>query len=88
LFFCFSNFQKHYERSAIDHALAYFEDVYYKASIAKLQDKVRSSKPDEKLRDQLLAMIEKDNQIIIDLMKNVRKDYNARLEPYCIQYQV
>jgi hypothetical protein len=83
---------KRFERDAIYHALVYFEDVYYKASALKLQDKLRSGKPDEKQRDQWLALIEKDNQIAYDIIKSVRKEYAAKwhatLEPYCIHHQV
>ncbi len=53
-----------------------------------MQEKIRSSKPDEKLRDQLLQMIEKDNQITIDIVKNVKKEFATKLEPYCLQYHV
>ena len=54
----------------------------------KLQDKLRHSKPDDKLRDQLLQLIEKDNQSTVEIIKYVKKDFLSKLEPFCNQYQV
>jgi hypothetical protein len=68
--------------------LKYFEEHYYRSTITKLQDKLRNTKVDEKLRDQLLQMIEKENQITFDIIKNIKNDFNSKLEPYCSQYQV
>lgn len=70
------------------NALVFYEENYYRASILRLQEKLRTSKPDEKLRDQLIQMIERDNQITIDILKHVKKEYITKLEPYLIQYQV
>jgi hypothetical protein len=70
------------------NALLYYEENYYRKSIVKLQEKLRSNKPDEKLRDQLLQSIERDNQLTIDLIKYVKHEFQSHLEPYCAQYQV
>lgn len=70
------------------NALVFYEESYYRASIVRLQEKLRNSKPDEKLRDQLIQSIEKDNQMTIDIIKHVQKDYITKLEPYLNQYQV
>ena len=70
------------------NALLYYEENYYRKSILKLQEKLRSNKPDEKLRDQLLQSIERDNQLTIDLIKYVKHEFQSQLEPYCTQYQV
>jgi hypothetical protein len=70
------------------NALLYYEENYYRKSIVKLQEKLRSNKPDEKLRDQLLQSIERDNQLTIDLIKYVKHEFQSQLEPYCAQYQV
>lgn len=73
----------------LQQALTYYEETYYRSSIDRLQEKIRANnKADEKLRDQLLQMIEKDNQITCDIVKNIKKEFAAKLEPYCIQYQV
>lgn len=68
--------------------MVFYEENYYRNSILKLQDKLRSNKPDEKLREQFLQMIEKDNQITVDIIRYVKKDFFSKLEPYCNQYQV
>lgn len=70
------------------NALLFYEENYYRKSIIKLQEKLRSNKPDEKLRDQLLQSIERDNQLTIDLIKYVKHEFQSQLEPYCTQYQV
>lgn len=70
------------------NALVFYEENYYRASVIRLQEKLRNSKPDEKLRDQLIQSIEKDNQMTIDIIKHVQKDYITKLEPYLNQYQV
>jgi hypothetical protein len=77
-----------YEKSLIYNCLSYYEENFYKQSIIKLQDKLRTNKPDEKLRDQLNQMVEKDNSITIDIIRHVKKDYLNKLEPYLNQYQV
>ena len=68
--------------------MIFYEESYYRASIIRLQEKLRNSKPDEKLRDHLIQSIEKDNQMTIDIIKHVQKDYITKLEPYLNQYQV
>ena len=68
--------------------MIFYDENFYKNSVVKLQEKLRNNKPDEKLREQLLQTIEKDNQITIDILRFVRKEFLSRLEPYCTQYQV
>jgi len=70
------------------NALLFYEENYYRKSNVKLQEKLHSNKPDEKLRDQLLQSIERDNQLTIDLIKYVKREFQSQLEPYCTQYQV
>ncbi len=82
------SFIKFYEKTLAYNALVYYEENFYRNSIVKLQDKLRNNKPDEKLRDQLLQTIEKDNQITIDILRIVKKEFFSRLEPYCNQFQV
>lgn len=66
--------------------MVYYEENYYRNSIVKLQEKLRNtSKTDEKLKDQLLLLIQKENQTTVDIIKYVRKDYMNRLEPFCAQ---
>ena len=80
---------KYYEKTLIYNTLVFYEENVYRTSIVKLQDKLRTSKPtDEKLREQLLQLIEKDNQSTVDIIKYVKKDFHSKLEPYCNQYQV
>ncbi len=55
----------------------------------RLHEKLRNNnKTDEKLKEQLLQILQKDNQLTIDIIKYVKKDYQSKLEPYCNQYQV
>lgn len=77
-----------WERNAIYNALVYFEDNFYKLMVNKIFDKFRGSKPDDKLRDQLLQWIERDNQVVCEIVKLVRKEYAAKVEPYCKQYMI
>lgn len=77
-----------YEKSLIYSCLSFYEENFYKQSILKLQDKLRTSKPDEKFRDQLIQIIERDNLITVEIIRQVKKDYLSKLEPYLNQYQV
>lgn len=77
-----------YEKSLIYSCLSYYEENYYKQSIVKLQDKLRTSKLDEKCREQLNQMIERENSITVEIIRHVKKDYLSKLEPYLNQYQV
>ena len=55
----------------------------------RLHEKLRNNnKTDEKLKEQLLQVLQKDNQLTIDIIKYVKKDYQSKLEPYCNQFQV
>jgi len=66
----------------------FYEENYYRASIIKLQEKLRNtSKTDEKLKEQLMQLIQKDNQTTTDIIKYLKKDYATKLEPYCQQFQ-
>jgi len=65
----------------------FYEENYYRASIIKLQEKLRNTnKTDEKLKEQLMQLIHKDNQITVDIIKYLKKDYVSRLEPYCQRF--
>ena len=67
----------------------FYEENYYRNSIMRLHEKLRNNnKTDEKLKEQLLQILQKDNQLTIDIIKYVKKDYQSKLEPYCNQYQV
>lgn len=77
-----------YEKSLIYSCLSFYEENVYKQAVVKLQDKLRTSKPDEKFRDQLIQMIERDNSITVEIIRQVKKEYLAKLEPYLNQYQV
>jgi hypothetical protein len=71
------------------NALLYYEEAFYRQSVAKLQEKLRATnKSDEKLRDQLLQAVERDNHATIEIVRHVRRDFLALLDPYCKQYQV
>lgn len=77
-----------YEKSLIYSCLCFYEENFYKQSIVKLQDKLRPNKGDEKFRDQLIQVIERDNSTTVEIIRHVKKDYLTKLEPYLNQYQV
>lgn len=79
---------KFYEKSLIYNGLIFYEENFYKSSVLKIQDKIKSSKPDEKMRDHLLQIVERDNQITLDIINQIRRDFISKLEPYLTQYQV
>ena len=69
--------------------MVFYEEKFYRNNIIKLQEKLRSTnKTDEKLKEQLMQIIQRDNQITVDIIKYIKKDYMNKLEPYCNQYQV
>lgn len=82
-----SQYFYYFENTLIYNALMIYEENYYKNSLIKLQDKMRSSKLDEKARDQFLQSIERDNQITLDIINAMKTQYLNKLQPYCAQYQ-
>lgn len=69
--------------------MVFYEENFYRSSIVRLQEKLRNTnKTDEKLKEQLMQLIQKDNQTTLDVIKYVRKDYMNKLEPFCSQFQV
>jgi len=76
-----------YEKTLIYNALVYYEEKYYRNSIMKLQDKLKSSKTDEKLKEHFLQIIERENQTTVDIIKSIQRDYYSKLEPFCNQFQ-
>ncbi len=72
----------------IYNALVFYEEKYYRNSIIRLQDKLKSNKTDEKLKEHFLQLIEKENQTTVDIIKSIRRDYFSKLEPFCQQFQV
>jgi hypothetical protein len=69
--------------------MVFYEENFYRNSILRLQEKMRNTnKTDEKLKEQLMQIIQKDNQITLDVIKYVKKDYMNKLEPFCSQFQV
>ena len=57
--------------------------------MVKVQDKIRNNnKIDDKIRDQFLQSIEKDNQITIDIINGVKNTYLNKLQHFCNQFQV
>ena len=71
------------------NALLYYEEAFYRQSVGKLQEKLRATnKTDEKLRDQLLQAVERDNQTTIEIIRHVKRELLALLDPYCKQFQV
>lgn len=70
------------------NALVYYEMNYYRNSIISMHEKCRNCTKEEKLRDQLLQMIEKENQLTVEIIRCIKREFMAKLEPYCAQYQV
>jgi hypothetical protein len=79
---------KYYENSILFNALTYYEDKYYRSSIARLQEKLRNNKLDDKTRDHFLQTIEKENQNIVEIINSIKTEYMSKLQQFCIQFQV
>lgn len=49
---------------------------------------MKSKKYEDKAREQILQMIEKDNQMTIDLINNVKSFYFNKVQPLCAAHRV